>query len=177
MKVIISTGKNISAGDHLRTTIEKKMKKLDKFFPGDTTANIKLTEDGSRDKMEATIQVRNMIFRAEDRSGDFYSEIDKVVDKLASQMSRFKKKLQKKHKDNRDIAFDEWPEDEDQEEVGSVVRTKSFDLDPMTVDEAALRMELLGHDFYVFLNVDTDKVNVVYKRADNNYGVLETNHR
>ena len=126
-------------------------------------------------KTEVTIKARNMIFRAEDRADEFYDGIDNVVSKLSSQMSRFKGKLQKKHKDNKVIDLAQVPEPEETEEI-AVTRNKKFELTPMTVDEAVLQMEMLEHNFYVFLNVETDSVNVVYKRNEKDYGLLETTY-
>ena len=174
MKILI-TSKNVKASEDLKDTIQKKMEKLDKYFADDIGANVMLSEERGRQKIEATIKVKNMIFRAEDKSGDFYTGIDNVVEKLSTQMSRFKKKIQKKHRDSKEMTFADWPEPEEPEE-GTVVKRKRFELVPMTVDEAVVQMEMLEHNFFVFLNMETDSVNVVYKRSDNNYGLLETTY-
>lgn len=174
MKVII-TSKNVKADDRLKETITKKMSKLGKYFSDDIGANVMLSEERNRQKIEATIKVRSMIFRAEDKSGDFYTGIDNVVDKLSSQMSRFKDKIQKKHRDSKEFLFADWPEP-DIKEQGEIIKTKKFELEPMTVEEAVVQMEMLEHNFYVFLNMETDSVNVVYKRKDDNYGLLETTY-
>ena len=101
--------------------------------------------------------------------------IDGVIDKLSSQMSKFKSKLQKKYKGSKEFMFAELPEAEEQEEL-HIVKRKRFELIPMTVDEAIIQMELLAHNFFVFLNMETDSVNVVYRRNDKDYGVLETTY-
>lgn len=173
MKVII-TGKNVKADDKLKELIQKKLGKLGKYFSDDISANVMLTEERGRKKIETTIKAKNMIFRAEETAGDFYTGIDNVVDKLSSQMSRFKTKIQKKHRDSREFSFSEWPETE--ESKASLVKTKKFQLEPMSAEEAIVQMELLGHSFFVFLNMETDSVNVVYKRNDGNYGLLETTY-
>ncbi|NLF47214.1 MAG: ribosome-associated translation inhibitor RaiA [Clostridiales bacterium] len=173
MKVVIAS-KNMNANDRLKDTIEKKMEKLSKYFSDNIIVNVTLSAEKNRQKIEATIRVRGMIFRAEDVSGDIYEGIDNVVEKLSTQMSRFKTKIQKKHKDNKDFVFADWPE-EVQEEI-KVVKTKKFELEPMTTDEAILQMEMLEHNFFVFLNMETDSVNVVYKRKDDDYGLLETTY-
>ena len=173
MKVVIAS-KNMNANDRLKGTIEKKMEKLSKYFSDNIIVNVTLSAEKNRQKIEATIRVRGMIFRAEDVSGDIYEGIDNVVEKLSTQMSRFKTKIQKKHKDNKDFVFADWPE-EVQEEI-KVVKTKKFELVPMTTDEAILQMEMLEHNFFVFLNMETDSVNVVYKRKDDDYGLLETTY-
>jgi putative sigma-54 modulation protein len=174
MNVII-TSKNFNASDHLRDTIESKLGKLSKYFSDDIVANVTLSTEKGRQKIEATINAGGTIFRAEDTTTDIYSGVDKVLDKLSGQMSRFKSKLIRKHKDNKSIVFDDVPDFmEDDEEDLQVVKRKKFELLPMTTDEAILQMELLQHNFFVFLDMETDGVGVVYKRTGGNYGLLET---
>ena len=111
------------------------------------------------------------------RADDPYDAVDRVIEKLSSQMSRFKSKLQKKYKGQQDLMFADLPEYEEEEpEVIQVVKRKKFELEPMTVDEAIVQMELLAHTFYIFLNMETDSVNVVYRRNDRDYGLLETSY-
>lgn len=176
MKVII-TSKNFNASDHLKQTIEKKFDRLGKYFSSDIVANVMLSVERGRQKVEATINVKGTIFRAEETSADAYNGVDRVVEKLSSQMSRFKTKLQRKHKDHKEFLFGEVPDiaTEEKDEM-RVVKTKKFDLMPMSVDEAIMQMELLEHNFFIFLNMETDSANVVYKRKDNTYGLLETNY-
>jgi len=175
MKVII-TSKSFSASDHLKETIEKKFEKLNKYFSNDIVANVMISMERGKQKVEATINARGMIFRAEENSADVYEGVDRVLEKLSSQMSRFKTKLQKKHKDNKELLFTDIPElDEEAEEI-KVVKTKKFDLTPMTTEEAIIQMELVQHTFFVFLNMETDSINVVYKRRNNGYGLLETSY-
>jgi len=177
--IVNINAKNVRVSDHLKETIEKKVKKLGKYFSDDITVDVMLSEDGNKKKTEVTIDAQGFMFRAEDKSQEFYDGIDIVVRKLSSQMSRFKDKLQRKHKHDKVIDFDELTEDAADEipisEI-NVTRSKKFELTPMTVDEAVLQMEMLQHDFFVFLNMETDSVNVVYKRDDDNYGVLETTY-
>ena len=173
MKVVIS-GKNFNASEDFTKTVEKKFSKLDKYFSDEIPAKVKIkTEGGSKYKVEATITPKGTIFRAEDVTNDPYEGIDKVTDRLSRQMSKFKKKLQKKHKDNKTVNFADLPDVEEAQEEIEVVKKKKFNLQPMTVDEAIMQMELLEHNFYVFLNLETDSVAVVYKRKNNSYGVLE----
>ncbi len=176
MKVII-TSKNMNASDHLKQTIESKLDRLGKYFSSDIVANVTLSTEKGRQKIEATINAKGTIFRAEETTNDAYNGVDRVVEKLSSQMSRFKTKLQRKHKDNNELKFADLPEiaGEELEEL-RVVRKKKFDLMPMSVDEAVMQMELLEHTFFVFLNMESDAVNVVYKRKDNDYGLLETRY-
>jgi putative sigma-54 modulation protein len=177
MKVII-TSKNLNASDHLKGIIESKFQKLGKYFSNEINANVTLSLEKGRQKIEATINAKGTIFRAEDTTNDIYSGVDRVVDKLSAQMSKFKTKLQKKHKDNKAIILADIPDysESDDEEEPAVVRRKKFDLLPMSVDEALMQMELLEHNFFVFLNLETDTVSVVYKRKDGNYGLLETEY-
>jgi len=173
MKINI-TGKNFTTYQRLEDTIEKKFDKLGKYFSDDIVVNIVLSQERGKDKIEATINAKGAVFRAEDAAPDIYEAIDRVVDKLASQMSKFKGKLQKRYNDNKALKFEVLPDFE--EEVGDVkvVKTKKFRLEPMTVEEATLQMEMLQHNFFVFLDMESDSVNVVYRRKDGNYGVLET---
>jgi putative sigma-54 modulation protein len=171
MRVLI-TSKNLNVSDHLKETIEKKVEKLGKYFSDDIGVSVMLSAEKNRQKIEATIQVRGMIFRAEETTNDLYDGVDRIVDKLATQMSRFKTKIQRKHKDNREFLFSDWPDASTAEEL-KVVKTKKFQLAPMTVDEAIVQMEMLEHTFFLFLNTETDTVNVVYKREDKDYGLLE----
>jgi putative sigma-54 modulation protein len=174
MRVIIST-KNFNASDHLKEIIESKFEKLGKYFSKDIVANVTLTMEKGRKKIEATINAKGTIFRAEETTNDVYTGVDRVVDKLATQMSRFKTKLQRKHKDHKEFMFANLPEAAEPEQ-SEIVRRKKFDLIPMAVDEAIMQMELVGHTFYIFLNMETDSVAVVYKREDGNYGLLEPNY-
>ena len=176
MKTII-TGKNYTPSDKLKETIEKKFEKLDKYFSNEITGNIMVIKEKAGYKVEATINAKGTIFRAEMRADDPYDAVDRVIEKLSSQMSRFKSKLQQKYKGQPDLMFADLPEYEEEEpEVIQVVKRKKFELEPMTVDEAIVQMELLAHTFYVFLNMETDSVNVVYRRNDRDYGLLETSY-
>lgn len=173
MKIVINS-KNYNASDKLKGTIEKKFEKLSKYFSNEITANVMTLRERGKYKVEATINTKGTIFRAEVVAEDPYEGVDRVVEKLSSQMSKFKTKLQRKYKDHKDFAFAELPEIEEEQDDIQVVRKKKFELIPMTVDEAVVQMELLEHNFFVFLNMETDSVGVVYKRNDNDYGLLET---
>ncbi len=181
MKVNI-TGKNYRTYDKLEKTIEKKLDRLDKYFSEETGANVILSQERGRDKIEVTINAKGAVFRAEELNADIYDGIDRVVDKLSSQITRFKGKLAKRYNDNKALKFEfDEPEEEEEDEFEeveetTVVKTKKFELRPMDVDEAILEMEMLGHNFFVYLDMDTDSVNVVYKRNGGNYGVLETTY-
>lgn len=175
MKVII-TGKNYTPSDKLKETVEKKFEKLDKYFSNEITGNVMVIKEKANYKVESTINANGTIFRAEVKSGDPYDCVDRCIEKLSSQMSRFKTKLQKKHKGQKSVDFTEIPVFEEPEEEIHIVKKKKFELEPMTVDEAIVQMELLEHNFFVFLNMETDSVNVVYRRDDADYGLLETTY-
>lgn len=175
MKVII-TGKNFNTYKHLQDTMEKKFEKLGKYFSDDITVNVVLSQERGKDKIEVTINAKGAVFRAEEVCADIYEGIDRVEDKLSSQMAKFKGKLQKRYNNNKAFEFEYLPEPEEEVEEVRVVRTKKFELTPMTVEEAILEMEMLQHNFFVFLDMESDSVNVVYSRKDGNYGVLETTY-
>ena len=176
MKINITTTKKFNASDSLKEAIEKKLGRLDKYFSDEVTANVRLSQEGPKDKIEATISNRGTICRAEEAGKDIFDSIDRVVDKLSNQMSKFKTKLQKKHKNNKDVFFADLPETEEEKESIEIVKTKRFQLEPMNTEEAIMQMELVGHNFFVFLNMETDSVNVVYRRNDGSYGLLKTTY-
>lgn len=177
MKILI-TGKNITVGDNLEKLINTKFGKLDKYFNRDVEMTVKVFQHKERHGVEATIFAKGTIFRAEDKADDLNTAIDKVSDKLASQLAKYKTKLQKKYKGNatNEILFDAIPDEVIEDEELKEVKRKNFDIKPMSVEEAILQMELVGHSFFVFINTDTETVNVVYKRSDDKYGLLEPNY-
>ena len=174
MKIIV-TGKNIAISDKIQDAIDKRFEKLGKYFADDIQAKVLIHPEKSKVKVEATIFTKGTIFRAEEVSQDVYDCIDAAAEKLMSQMSKYKGRLMKKYKGKESIKFEMIPEAAAQEEA-RVVKTKKFQLMPMTVDDAILQMEMLQHNFFVFLDTETDSVKVVYKRNDNDYGLLETEH-
>ena len=165
MKINI-TGKNFTTYKRLEDTIDKKFEKLGKYFSDDITINVVLSQERGKDKIEVTINAKGTVFRAEEVAVDVYEGIDKAVDKLSRQMAKYKGKLQKRYNDNKSLRFENIPEVEEDEEIEEVkiVKTKKFELQPMEVEEAIIRMEMLGHDFFVFLDMETDSVNIVYSR-------------
>ena len=176
MKIIV-TGKNITISEKIQDAIDKRFEKLGKFFADDIQANIVIHPERDKVKMEATIVTKGTIFRAEDVSQDVFDSIDIVADKLSSQMTKYKGKLQKRNKSGESVRFEMIPEPEaEPAEDAAIVKSKKFQLQPMSVDEAVMQMELLQHNFFVYLDQETDSVSVVYKRNDGNYGVLETTY-
>ena len=167
------TGKHFNTYQHLEDTIEKKLEKLEKYFSDDIDAKVVLSQEKNKEKIEININAKGAQFRTEQVADDIYEGLDKAIDKLSRQMSKFKGKLQKKYQDNQSVRFEEIPASEE-EELAKVVKTKRLFLQPMSVEEATLEMEMSGHDFYVFEDVDTHSVSVVYKRNDEDYGLLTT---
>ena len=169
------TGKNFNTYRHLEETIDKKFEKLGKYFSDDIDVNIVISKERGKDKIEVNINAKGARFRTEQVCDDIYEGIDKATDKLASQMSRLKGTLQKRYHENKSVKFEAIPDLAKDSIVDKhIVKTKVLDLVPMDEKEAALEMEMIDHDFFVFINDKTDKVNVVYKRRDGNYGLLDT---
>lgn len=172
MKFIIS-GKNIEITQGLRSAVESKIGKLDKYFTGDTEVQVTLSVEKDRQKIEVTIPVKGSIIRSEQTSNDMYVSIDLVEEVIERQLKKYKNKITDKHQagGNFQQAFleKEYPE----EEEVRIVRTKKFDIKPMYPEDACIQMELLGHNFFVFFNAETEQVNVVYKRKGNTYGLIE----
>ncbi len=166
------TGKNIEVSDYLRDLAEKKLAKLDRYFPSDTVAQVTMAVEKNRHIVEVTIPYTGGIIRGEEVTGDMYASIDNVIAKLERQIIRHRTKLEKSLKAE---AFEAAPipEYEDEEEGPRIVKVKRFSIKPMSVDEAVLQMELLGHSFFVFTNAETDDINVLYKRNDGNLGLIE----
>ncbi|MBE5852038.1 MAG: ribosome-associated translation inhibitor RaiA [Lachnospiraceae bacterium] len=170
---IIITGKNIDITEGLKEAVNEKIGKLAKYFSDDTTAKVTLSVEKDRQKIEVTIPVKGNIIRSEQVSSDMYVSIDLVQEIIERQLKKYKNKLvdKKQNAVSFSQAFIE-REVEEEEEI-KIVRTKQFDIKPMYPEDACIQMELLGHDFYVFLNAETDQVNVVYKRKGNTYGLME----
>lgn len=172
MRIKVS-GKNIEVTNALRERVEKKLSKFEKYFNPDTEANATLTVEKNRHIIEVTIPFNGVILRGEEATEDMYASIDKVVEKLEKQIAKYKTKLEKKIKDGS-VRFENLSyEQEEDETEPKIVKTKRFAMKPMPVEEAVLQMELLGHNFFMFYNADTEEVNVVYKRKDGNYGLIE----
>lgn len=172
MRYIIS-GKNIEVTEGLRTAIHDKIGKLEKYFTPDTEIHVTLSVEKERQKIEVTIPMKGNTIRSEQVSNDMYVSIDLVEEVIERQLNKYKKKIidQKQSAGNFSPEFIE-DEAEDTGEV-KIIRTKRFGIKPMYPEDACVQMELLGHDFFVFLNAETDEVNVVYKRKGNTYGLIE----
>ena len=172
MKFVI-VGKNIDVTPALKSAVEDKLGKLDKYFSEDTTVHVTLSVERNDQKIEVTIPVKGSIIRAEEVSSDMYVSIDLVEEIIERQLKKYKNKIIDKHQAAASFTKDFVDEDMDDEEEVKIDRVKKFDIKPMYPEDACVQMELLGHSFYVFMNADTDKVNVVYKRKRNSYGLIE----
>ncbi|MDO5407769.1 MAG: ribosome-associated translation inhibitor RaiA [Eubacteriales bacterium] len=169
------TGRNIDVTPGLRAAIEEKIGKLDRYFNPDTEVIVTLSVQKDKQKIEVTIPVKGSIIRAEESSTDMYVSIDLVEEIIERQMKKYKKKLIDKKQSAQAFSSLFLAEDADEEEEIRIVKSKRFGLKPMDPEEACVQMELLGHNFYVFLNAETEEVNVVYKRKGNTYGLIEPN--
>ncbi len=173
MRFII-TGRNINVTEGLKSAVEDKLGKLEKYFKPDTIVNVTLSVEKDRQKIEVTIPVKGNIIRSEQVSTDMYVSIDLVEEVIERQLKKYKNKLVAAKQNAADFsqAFLEEEFDNEPESI-QIVRSKRFAVKPMDPEEACLQMELLGHSFFVFRNAQTDEINVVYKRKGNNYGLIE----
>lgn len=173
MNFIIS-GKNLDVTAGLKTTIEQKLGKLERYFTPDTDIIVTLSVEKERQKIEVTIPVKGNIIRSEQVSDDMYVSIDLVEEVIERQLRKYKNKLIAKHQEagNFQPNFLTDTDVDDDDEI-KIIRTKRFGIKPMFAEDACVQMELLGHNFFVFRNAETDEVNVVYKRKDNTYGLIE----
>lgn len=169
-------GKNLEVTDYLKTTAEKKAEKLERYFPENTEVQVTLSVEKNSHIVEVTVPYDNGVIRAEEATGDMYASLDRVLEKIEKQLLRHRKRLEKSF---RGVSFNSaepvYPEafEEDEEDGPRIVRTKRFAIKPMSEEEAMLQIELTGHSFYVFENAETSQINVLYKRKDGNYGLIE----
>ena len=172
MKFIIS-GKNIEVTEGLRKAINEKLGKLEKYFTPETEIHVTLSVEKERQKIEVTIPVKGNIIRSEQVSSDMYVSIDLVEEVIERQLRKYKTKIVNKQQGTgnfqKTFVEDDFIEDEDVK----IIRTKRFGIKPMYPEDACVQMELLGHNFFVFRNAETDEVNVVYKRKGNTYRLIE----
>ena len=168
------TGRNMELTDGLREAVENKIGRLDKFFAADTEAKVTMGTDGSLQRIEVTIPTKVGMIRAEVTGRDLYSSIDDAAEIIEKQIKKFKNRLIDKKQSALPFSqiFVDAPAEPEEQEI-RIVKSKTFALKPMDPEEACLQMEMLGHDFFVFLNSETNEVNVVYKRKSNTYGLIE----
>ncbi|WP_079527184.1 ribosome hibernation-promoting factor, HPF/YfiA family [Halobacillus hunanensis] len=178
-------GENLEVTDSIKEYVEKKVGKLERYFdtPLTSEVHVNLSVYNDEQTIEVTIPMKNLLLRAEEHNTDLYAAIDLVVDKLERQIRKHKTKVNRRSRQEgapkyvfaelEREAQQQVLEKEDESDI-EIVRTKRFDLKPMDSEEAALQMDMLGHAFYVFTNALTDETNIVYKRRDGRYGLIET---
>ena len=167
------TGRNIDVTPGLREAVIEKIGKLERYFNQDTEAIITLSDTKDRQKIEVTIPVKGHIIRAEEQSTDMYVSIDLVEEIIERQLKKYKKKLIDKKQSPVDFSEFYIQEETEADDEIKIEKVKRFAMKPMDPEEACVQMELLGHSFYVFLNAETEEVNVVYKRKGQTYGLIE----
>ncbi|MGE7622507.1 ribosome hibernation-promoting factor, HPF/YfiA family [Viridibacillus sp. NPDC096237] len=178
-------GENIEVTPAIREYVESKIQKMERYFNEDfeATANVNLkVYNDKATKVEVTIPMKNLTLRAEERNADLYSAIDLIIGKLERQIRKHKTKVNRKFRDREGVGYyfatvqssTATAVAEEEDEL-AIVRTKQFSLKPMDHEEAVLQMNLLGHDFFIFTDAETDGTNIVYKRSDGKYGLIETN--
>ena len=170
MKIKINA-KKFTVDDRTREYINKKLAKLDKFFPTDTEATVSLFGRRGEERVELTIQKNGTIFRAEVAENEYETALIKAIERIERQIRKNRTRLEKKiHIPKETFVEADIAEVEDEIKV---TKTKKFEIVPMTVEEAILQMNLLSHEFYLFRNAESGMLNVVYKRKENDYGVIE----
>jgi len=174
MKIEILS-RNYRANDRLKTIIEEKISRLDKYFGTDAKAKVVYSEQNKIKKMEITITNKGLLYRSEVASDNMFENIDLALPKIEKQIVRASEKLKDKKKKVKEVPVFEFI-DEIPAPLPEVYKKKSFDLDPLTVEDAAEYMDRIGHAFYIFLNAKTGKVNVLYKRKDDKLGLIEVNY-
>ena len=176
MKVNI-IGRKVNLRDSFKEKVEKKLSKFERFFGEDADANVTVTLEKNRQTVEITVRSRGYIYRAEQTSPDMDEALDKALEHLSGQIRKYKTRLDKRIKsDGGASVFAPLEENEPaiaEEPEFEIVRSKKFAIKPMDIDEAILEMNMLGHEFFMFRNKDSGEINVVYKRVDGNYGLLE----
>ncbi|MDI6869889.1 MAG: ribosome-associated translation inhibitor RaiA [Bacillota bacterium] len=177
---IVMKGKNVEITPALRSYAEKKVGKLEKYFkPAEVTAQVMMRVERELHVVEVTLQVDALLLRGEERTADMYASIDGVLEKLERQIRKYKTRINRKLRmeagtrpqETKPPVSPEPPAEG--EAMGQVIRTKRFPIKPMSVEEAIMQMDLLGHDFFVFRNSVNGEINVVYRRADGNFGLIE----
>ena len=172
MKFII-TGRNIDVTPGLKSAVEDKIGKLEKYFTPETEVHVTLSVEKDRQKIEVTIPVKGTVIRSEQISSDMYVSIDLVEEIIERQLKKYKNKLIERQQGSHYLKPEFMEKDYAEDDEVKIVRTKKFDIKPMYAEDACIQMELTGHNFFVFCNAETDQVNVVYKRKGNTYGLIE----
>lgn len=165
-------GRHLTVRQDLRDLIAKKLSKFDKFFPGSADASVTCKHEHGAKIIEITITVGSTIFRAEEESDTFKTALDGCLDSIERQIRKNKTRLEKRMKSDIVVPAPQLEDDNIDEEVMFDIRRKTFPIRPMTLEDAILQMNLIGHDFYMFYDADTSKMSTVYRRHDNTYGLI-----
>ncbi|GIN70787.1 ribosomal subunit interface protein [Bacillus sp. J14TS2] len=177
-------GENINLTDAIRDHIEKKVGKLERYFNEIPEANVHVNlkvNPNKKAKVEITIPLPQLVLRAEEEHDDMYAAVDLIVDKLERQIRKHKTKVNRKFRDQGSakeffkMNGNGLPVNDEVEDELQIVRTKQFSLKPMDSEEAVLQMNMLGHSFFIFTDAETNATNIVYRRKDGKYGLIETN--
>lgn len=176
MKITI-TGRKVNLRDSFKAKVEKKLSKFERFFGDDAEANVVVSLEKNRQTVEITVRSRGYLYRAEQTCSDMEEALDKAIERLSGQIRKYKTRLDKRMKADIDTSvYAPLEEDADEiveEQEFQLVRSKKFPVKPMDIDEAILQMNMLGHEFFMFKNIGTNDINVVYRRVDGDYGLLE----
>lgn len=178
MKINVN-GKGMKVGEQLQQRIEDKLGKFHRYFGDEATANVKVRQEKDQKIIEVTLKIQRHFYRAECNADDVFTALDLSIDVLEGQIRKHKTKIEKKIHDYaymKEYLKSEAMLPEEPEEEPKIIKRKSFDIAPMDADEAVLQMEMLGHNFLLYLDAETGKVCVVYKRKDGNYGLIEPNY-
>lgn len=168
-------GKNIEITDGIKEYAEKRFQRLEKYFDKELEVNATLSVQGDLHKIDVIVPLSGFVIKGEEKTRDMYTTIDNVIDKIERQIRKYKTRINRKGRqiDPKDEFIPVTETKNLEDELPNIVRTKRFPVKPMCKEEAVLQMGLLGHSFFVFLNGDTDEVNVIYRRDDGQYGLIE----
>lgn len=168
-------GRKVEVTDSIKSYIEEKIGRLDKYFdqPDDVQATVVVKIRGKEQIVEVTIPLKKVLLRGEESHEDLYAAIDIVSDKIERQIRKNKTRMSRRYKDEV-VEFNLNFEEEKEEDTSTIVKRKQIEMKPMSEEEAILQMNLLGHEFFVFKNIESNEVDVLYRRKDGDYGIIET---
>jgi putative sigma-54 modulation protein len=178
MKLQVIAKNNVEVSEALEAYVEKKIDKLGRYLPTISEGRLEISQEGAklpeqRFTVQVTLDSRGVLIRAQEKSKDIHTAIDRVVDVLSNRIERYKGKLYDKGRGSSFARQGAAIETEEIEATKRVVKSKHFLVKPMPLDEAISQMELLGHDFFLFVDADTEKLNLLYRRGDGDYGLIE----
>lgn len=160
--------------DEQKEMLAKKVSKLDKYFSDDVVSDIVVAEQRDKKIVELTLRTNGMIYRAEERNEEVYTATDDIIDSIERQIRKNKTRLLKRLRDGVKKEFEAFNTEEEENDI-KIVKTKKYHIKPMSAEEAVLQMNLIGHELFVFLNAETNTTDIVYRRKDGDYGLIETN--